>query len=105
MEGSEAHEFGCMEMIKESKSRFYIARRCLAMLICWHKYGNNFILTTLNPPVNVSKLLLEYKYVRILDENYDLHGMAMTQNVDYDSNTIKPFQFTATLVSCPDFQR
>lgn len=47
IESSEAHKFGCMEMIKERKSRFYIARRCLIMLICWHKYGNNHIhLTT-----------------------------------------------------------
>ncbi|KAE9612924.1 hypothetical protein Lalb_Chr05g0212131 [Lupinus albus] len=26
-------------MVKERKSRFYIARRCIIMLICWHKYG------------------------------------------------------------------
>ncbi|KAK7252997.1 hypothetical protein RIF29_37356 [Crotalaria pallida] len=26
-------------MIKEHKSRFYIAKRCIVMLICWHKYG------------------------------------------------------------------
>ncbi|CAL0311440.1 unnamed protein product [Lupinus luteus] len=26
-------------MVKEHKSRFYIARRCIMMLICWHKYG------------------------------------------------------------------
>ena len=29
---------GCFAMIKEHKSRFYIVRRCILMLICWHKY-------------------------------------------------------------------
>lgn len=30
---------GCFGIIKEYKSRFYIARKCVVMLICWHKYG------------------------------------------------------------------
>ncbi|RYQ81183.1 hypothetical protein S83_014646 [Arachis hypogaea] len=35
---SERHQ-GCFAMVKEHKSRFYIARRCIVMLLCWHKYG------------------------------------------------------------------
>ncbi|XWS45614.1 hypothetical protein CRYUN_Cryun15aG0151400 [Craigia yunnanensis] len=30
---------GCLAMVKEQRSRFYIPRRCLVMLLCWHKYG------------------------------------------------------------------
>ncbi|KAI9165377.1 hypothetical protein LWI28_012959 [Acer negundo] len=33
---------GCLclvSTVKEKKSRFYIARRCAVMLLCWHKYG------------------------------------------------------------------
>ncbi|KAG4973482.1 hypothetical protein JHK87_030303 [Glycine soja] len=29
---------GRFAMIKEHKSRLYIVRRCILMLICWHKY-------------------------------------------------------------------
>ncbi|XP_021274878.1 uncharacterized protein LOC110409752 [Herrania umbratica] len=32
---------GCLAMVKEQRSRFYIARRCLVMLLCWHKYGKS----------------------------------------------------------------
>ncbi|EOX90732.1 ROTUNDIFOLIA like 6, putative [Theobroma cacao] len=32
---------GCLAMVKERRSRFYIARRCLVMLLCWHKYGKS----------------------------------------------------------------
>jgi hypothetical protein len=28
-------------MVKEHKSRFYIIRRCVMMLICWHKYDHH----------------------------------------------------------------
>ncbi|CAN8229239.1 unnamed protein product [Cochlearia groenlandica] len=31
---------GCLAMVKERRSRFYIARRCILMLLCWHKYAN-----------------------------------------------------------------
>ncbi|KAI4373451.1 hypothetical protein MLD38_011576 [Melastoma candidum] len=27
-------------MAKEHKARFYIMRRCVAMLVCWHKHGD-----------------------------------------------------------------
>ncbi|KAF8101101.1 hypothetical protein N665_0210s0036 [Sinapis alba] len=30
---------GCLAMVKERRSRFYIARRCILMLLCWHKYA------------------------------------------------------------------
>jgi len=29
---------GCLAVAREQRSRFYIFRRCVAMLICWHKY-------------------------------------------------------------------
>jgi hypothetical protein len=32
---------GCYAMVKEHKSRFYIIRRCVMMLICWHKYDHH----------------------------------------------------------------
>ncbi|XWS29147.1 hypothetical protein CRYUN_Cryun24cG0003600 [Craigia yunnanensis] len=32
---------GCLAMAKEQRSRFYIAKRCLVMLLCWHKYGKS----------------------------------------------------------------
>lgn len=30
---------GCLAMVKEQRSRFYIARKCVVMLLCWHKYS------------------------------------------------------------------
>nr|VDD47924.1 unnamed protein product [Brassica oleracea] len=32
---------GCLAMVNERRSRFYIARRCVLMLLCWHKYANS----------------------------------------------------------------
>lgn len=29
---------GFLAVAREQRSRFYIFRRCTAMLICWHKY-------------------------------------------------------------------
>jgi hypothetical protein len=29
---------GCLAVAREQRSRFYIFRRCVAMLICWRKY-------------------------------------------------------------------
>ncbi|CAD6211879.1 unnamed protein product [Miscanthus lutarioriparius] len=29
---------GCLAVARGQRSRFYIFRRCVAMLICWHKY-------------------------------------------------------------------
>ncbi|KAK1273835.1 hypothetical protein QJS04_geneDACA009685 [Acorus gramineus] len=38
-EGSATSErTGCLAMTKERRSRFYIVRRCVVMLLCWHKY-------------------------------------------------------------------
>ncbi|XP_022155122.1 uncharacterized protein LOC111022262 [Momordica charantia] len=28
-------------LAKEQKARFYIMRRCVAMLVCWHKHGDS----------------------------------------------------------------
>jgi len=33
---------GCFAMVKEHKSRFYIVRRCIMILICWHKYDHKY---------------------------------------------------------------
>ncbi|KAK4583806.1 hypothetical protein RGQ29_021794 [Quercus rubra] len=30
---------GCVAILKEQRSRLYIARKCVVMLLCWHKYG------------------------------------------------------------------
>ncbi|XP_010443711.1 PREDICTED: uncharacterized serine-rich protein C215.13-like [Camelina sativa] len=29
----------CRNMAKEHKSRFYIMKRCVSMLVCWHKHA------------------------------------------------------------------
>nr|KYP58521.1 hypothetical protein KK1_013932 [Cajanus cajan] len=31
----------CTNLAKEQKARFYIMRRCVAMLVCWHKHGDS----------------------------------------------------------------
>ncbi|PON75582.1 DEVIL-like protein [Parasponia andersonii] len=31
----------CSSLAKEQKARFYIMRRCVAMLVCWHKHGTD----------------------------------------------------------------
>ncbi|KAK9279720.1 hypothetical protein L1049_013402 [Liquidambar formosana] len=31
----------CGSLAKEQKARFYIMRRCVAMLVCWHKHGDS----------------------------------------------------------------
>ncbi|KAF3454673.1 hypothetical protein FNV43_RR05121 [Rhamnella rubrinervis] len=31
----------CSSLAKEHKARFYIMRRCVAMLVCWHKHGDS----------------------------------------------------------------
>ncbi|KAM5583558.1 small polypeptide DEVIL 13-like [Rosa sericea] len=31
----------CSSLAKEHKARFYIMRRCVAMLVCWHKHGSD----------------------------------------------------------------
>ncbi|AEE86564.1 hypothetical protein AtNW77_Chr4g0315121 [Arabidopsis thaliana] len=40
-ESMERRNKGCLAMVKERRSRFYIARRCILMLLCWHKYANS----------------------------------------------------------------
>lgn len=30
----------CSSLVKEQRARFYIMRRCVSMLLCWHKYGD-----------------------------------------------------------------
>lgn len=34
----------CSSLAKEQKARFYIMRRCVAMLVCWHKHGDSWFL-------------------------------------------------------------
>ncbi|CAL0304156.1 unnamed protein product [Lupinus luteus] len=31
----------CTNIAKEQRARFYIMRRCVAMLVCWHKHGDS----------------------------------------------------------------
>ncbi|KAG4974004.1 hypothetical protein AAZX31_11G134100 [Glycine max] len=31
----------CTSIAKEHRARFYIMRRCVAMLVCWHKHGDS----------------------------------------------------------------
>ncbi|XP_050906418.1 small polypeptide DEVIL 17 [Lathyrus oleraceus] len=38
----DSQRHGCFAMVKEQKSRFYIVRRCIMMLICWHKYDHEY---------------------------------------------------------------
>lgn len=28
----------CSSLVKEQRARFYILRRCVVMLVCWHDY-------------------------------------------------------------------
>ncbi|KAF0918665.1 hypothetical protein E2562_025595 [Oryza meyeriana var. granulata] len=28
----------CARLVKEQRARFYIMRRCVTMLVCWHEY-------------------------------------------------------------------
>ena len=32
----------CSNLAKEQKARFYIMRRCVAMLVCWRKHGDSW---------------------------------------------------------------
>ncbi|KAL4186624.1 hypothetical protein AMTRI_Chr09g34850 [Amborella trichopoda] len=38
-EDSRPLETGCLAIAKEQRSRLYIVRRCIVMLLCWQKYG------------------------------------------------------------------
>ncbi|PIA26735.1 hypothetical protein AQUCO_09000003v1 [Aquilegia coerulea] len=29
----------CSRLVKEQRSKFYILRRCVIMLVCWHECG------------------------------------------------------------------
>ncbi|GLT75431.1 hypothetical protein SLA2020_471590 [Shorea laevis] len=31
----------CARLVKEQRARFYIMRRCVAMLICWRDYSDS----------------------------------------------------------------
>ncbi|OAY84579.1 hypothetical protein ACMD2_03631 [Ananas comosus] len=52
---TEAESVGCLAMAKEKRSRLYILRRCVVMLLCWNKYGKLCTCTTkfisVNKPV------------------------------------------------------
>ncbi|KAK9127491.1 hypothetical protein Syun_016288 [Stephania yunnanensis] len=30
----------CSRLVKEQRAKFYILRRCVAMLVCWHDCGD-----------------------------------------------------------------
>ncbi|KAJ9684659.1 hypothetical protein PVL29_016900 [Vitis rotundifolia] len=30
----------CSRLVKEQRARFYILRRCVTMLVCWHECGD-----------------------------------------------------------------
>ncbi|KAL5740818.1 hypothetical protein ACOSQ2_029998 [Xanthoceras sorbifolium] len=30
----------CSHLVKKQRARFYIVRRCIAMLVCWHERGD-----------------------------------------------------------------
>uniref|UniRef100_K4AK85 Uncharacterized protein n=1 Tax=Setaria italica TaxID=4555 RepID=K4AK85_SETIT len=32
---------GCLAVAREQRSRFYIFRRCVAMLVCWHNVSRS----------------------------------------------------------------
>ncbi|KHN44116.1 hypothetical protein glysoja_039254, partial [Glycine soja] len=31
----------CARLVKEQRAHFYIMRRCVIMLICWHEYNDS----------------------------------------------------------------
>ncbi|KAI4385664.1 hypothetical protein MLD38_003661 [Melastoma candidum] len=31
----------CTRLVREQRARFYIMRRCVTMLVCWHDYGDS----------------------------------------------------------------
>ncbi|KAF8009993.1 hypothetical protein BT93_J0852 [Corymbia citriodora subsp. variegata] len=31
----------CARLVREQRAKFYIMRRCVTMLICWHEYGDS----------------------------------------------------------------
>ncbi|KAG6550161.1 hypothetical protein Mapa_008118 [Marchantia paleacea] len=37
----ESYGNGCFALVREQRARFYIIRRCITMLLCWHKYGGS----------------------------------------------------------------
>ncbi|GKV34167.1 hypothetical protein SLEP1_g42574 [Rubroshorea leprosula] len=41
--GEPCKAFGrkCSRLVQEQRARFYILRRCVIMLICWHDYGDS----------------------------------------------------------------
>ncbi|CAN6698870.1 unnamed protein product [Malus baccata var. baccata] len=46
---------GCWSMIREKRSRFYIARRCVVMLLCWQKYGKISLLLDVDNKSNIDR--------------------------------------------------
>ncbi|XP_042486986.1 small polypeptide DEVIL 16-like [Macadamia integrifolia] len=31
----------CSRLVKEQRAKFYILRRCVTMLLCWHECGDS----------------------------------------------------------------
>ena len=64
----------CTKLAKEQKARFYIMRRCVAMLVCWHKHGDSWKKCTdlvLSFYWFMILLLAHFEYYRF-DCNYEL---------------------------------
>ncbi|XP_038904423.1 uncharacterized protein LOC120090788 [Benincasa hispida] len=42
-EGGECKSFGekCNNLVKKQRTKFYILRRCIAMLVCWRERGES----------------------------------------------------------------
>ncbi|KAB2010441.1 hypothetical protein ERO13_A10G203600v2 [Gossypium hirsutum] len=40
--GDRCKAFGrrCSRLVKEQRAKFYILRRCVTMLVCWHECGD-----------------------------------------------------------------
>ncbi|XP_028776083.1 uncharacterized protein LOC114732871 [Neltuma alba] len=38
---SESFGQKCSHMVKKQRTKFYILRRCIAMLLCWHERGEH----------------------------------------------------------------
>ncbi|KAK8944173.1 hypothetical protein KSP39_PZI008408 [Platanthera zijinensis] len=38
---SSSEKLGWIAAAREHRSRLYILRRCVVMLLCWHKYGKH----------------------------------------------------------------
>lgn len=47
----------CSSLAKEQKARFYIMRRCVAMLMCWHKHGDPWMMMMMSSCTYITRRL------------------------------------------------